>query len=77
VKLISPPQKGRNRAHELQEAMGLVFIVAETLGTIDCLIDICDDPIVPAPDFIPKSAESVEVATTHRTLNGHPSSADA
>ncbi|MDP9234956.1 MAG: hypothetical protein M3P01_10470 [Actinomycetota bacterium] len=73
MKLISTPHKRRNRANELKEAMGLVLIVADEHWTIDCFIDISDDPVVPAPDLIAKSAESAKVATSYRTLNRHPS----
>jgi hypothetical protein len=69
VKFISTPHKLRNRANELKEVMSLVFVVAETTGAVDCLIDVSDNPVVPAPDLIAKSAEPAEVATSHRPLD--------
>jgi hypothetical protein len=74
MKLISTPQKRRNGANELKQTMGLVLILADEHGAIDRFIDICNHPVLPAPDLVAKSPEPAESATSNRALNSHPSS---
>jgi hypothetical protein len=64
---------GRNRPDELEDAMSFVLIGAETLRTLDRLINVRDQTLAPAPDLIAKSAESLKVASSHRAFHSDPS----
>jgi hypothetical protein len=63
----------RNRPDELEDAMSFVLIGAETLGTIDRLINVGDQTLAPAPDLIAESTESPEAASSHRALHSDSS----
>ena len=63
-----PQVQAGKAADQVQHPLGQVSVGAEALGTVHCLRDVRDDPVLPAVHLIAEQSGAAQPGETHRTF---------
>ena len=68
VELVAAPYRGRYRWQQIEDSSGNVDVASHADGTPDCLIDIGNLPVPPAPDLVTEDSKTLQAPQSDWTL---------